>query len=58
MALSGIEALILAVPHKQYLDLDPDDIVKWAGGPIAVIDAFGILNYKQIRRCFELGCDV
>jgi len=58
VALSGIEALILAVPHKQYLDLDPDDIVKWAGGPIAVIDAFGILNYKQIRRCFELGCDV
>jgi hypothetical protein len=58
VALSGIEALILAVPHKQYLDLDPDDIVKWAGGPIAVIDAFGILNDTQIRKYFELGCEV
>jgi len=58
VALSGVEALILAVPHKQYLDLNPDDLVKWAGGPIAVIDAFGILNDEQIRRYFELGCEV
>jgi len=58
VALSGVEALILAVPHKQYLDLNPDDMVKWAGGPIAMIDAFGILNDDQIRRYFELGCEV
>ncbi len=57
-ALSGVEALILAVPHKQYLDLNPDNMVKWAGGPIAVIDAFGILTDDQIRRYFELGCEV
>ena len=56
--MKGAEAVILAVPHKQYLDLDPDDMVKWAGGPIAVIDAFGILNDDQIRRYFELGCEV
>jgi hypothetical protein len=58
VALSGVEALILAVPHKQYLDLSPGDMVKWAGGPIAVIDAFGILTDDQIRRYFELGCEV
>jgi UDP-N-acetyl-D-mannosaminuronate dehydrogenase len=57
-ALSGVEALILAVPHKQYLDLNTDDLVNWAGGPIAIIDAFGILNDDQIRRYFELGCEV
>jgi len=57
-ALKGVEALILAVPHAQYLDLKPDDIVKWAGGPIAVIDAFGILDDKKIKRYFELGCEV
>lgn len=57
-ALKGIEALILAVPHAPYLDLKPDDIVKWAGGPIAVVDAFGILSDDQIRRYFELGCEV
>lgn len=57
-ALKGVDALILAVPHSEYLKLDPDDIVKWAGGPIAVVDAFGILPDDKIRRYFELGCEV
>ncbi len=57
-SMKGAEAVILAVPHKQYLDLNPDDMIKWAGGPIAVIDAFGILNDAQIRHYFELGCEV
>ncbi|MCX6287089.1 MAG: GDP-mannose dehydrogenase [Bacteroidetes bacterium] len=57
-SLKGVDALILAVPHTHYLNLDPDDIVKWAGGPIAVVDAFGILDDARIRRYFELGCEV
>ncbi|MDD4604658.1 MAG: UDP binding domain-containing protein [Bacteroidales bacterium] len=57
-SLQGVEALILAVPHHDYLNLDPDQIVKWAGGPIAVIDAFGILKDDQIRRYFQLGGEV
>jgi UDP-N-acetyl-D-glucosamine dehydrogenase len=57
-ALKGVEALILAVPHEEYINLNPDDIVKWAGQPIAVIDCFGILTDENIRRYFELGCEV
>jgi UDP-N-acetyl-D-mannosaminuronate dehydrogenase len=57
-ALKGAEALILAVPHEEYKNLNPDDIVKWAGQPIAVIDCFGILTDDNIRRYFELGCEV
>jgi nucleotide sugar dehydrogenase len=57
-ALARIEALILAVPHTGYLNLDPDRIVEWAGGPIAIIDAFGILSDDKIRRYFALGCEV
>ncbi len=57
-SLAGVEALILAVPHAPYLALSPDDVIRWAGAPIAVIDCFGILNDQQIRRYFELGCDV
>jgi len=57
-AIKGVEALILAVPHAPYLRLDPEDIVKWAGGPIAIIDAFGILTDEQIRNYFKLGCEV
>jgi hypothetical protein len=58
MAIKGVAALILAVPHKQYLDLDPKKIVEWAGGPIAIIDCFGILEDEKIRKYFELGCEV
>ncbi|MCD4744978.1 MAG: hypothetical protein K8R58_01615, partial [Bacteroidales bacterium] len=57
-ALKGVEAVILAVPHAEYLELSPDDIVKWAGSKIAVIDCFGILSDDKIRRYFELGCEV
>jgi len=57
-ALNGVEALILAVPHSPYMDLDPDKIVEWADGPIAVIDCFGILDDDKIRRYFELDCEV
>jgi len=57
-SLKGVEAVIFAVPHDEYKDLDPDDIVKWAGAPIAVIDAFGMLSDEKIKRYFELGCEV
>lgn len=57
-ALRGVEAVILAVPHAPYLGLAPDAVVGWAGKPIAVIDCFGILDDGQIRRYFELGCEV
>ncbi|MCE5326402.1 MAG: hypothetical protein LLG01_08280 [Planctomycetaceae bacterium] len=57
-ALKGAEAVILAVPHSPYLKLTPDDVVKMAGAPLAVIDCFGILTDDQIRRYFELGCEV
>jgi nucleotide sugar dehydrogenase len=57
-ALGGAEALILAVPHEEYRDLDPDAIVRMAGDPIAVIDCFGLLDDAKIRRYFELGCEV
>lgn len=56
--LAGAEALVLAVRHKPYLDLSPDDVVKWAGAPLAVVDCFGMLGDEKIRRYFELGCEV
>ena len=56
--LKGIDALVLAVRHEQYLKLSPDEIVRTAGKPIAVIDCFGILNDDQICRYLELGCEV
>jgi len=57
-ALYGADTVIFAVRHKHYLSLDPDEIVKYANGPIAVIDCFGILDDEKIERYFQLGCEV
>jgi hypothetical protein len=57
-ALRDVDVVIFAVRHKHYLALEPDDVVKWAGGPMAVIDCYGILDDEKIQRYFELGCEV
>jgi nucleotide sugar dehydrogenase len=57
-ALKGAEAVIFAVPHRQYLDLRPEDVVKWAGRKLSVVDGYGVLGDDAIRRYFELGCEV
>ncbi len=57
-ALNHAEAVIFAVPHKAYLHLDPDEVVRTIGQPAAIIDCFGILTDEKIKRYFELGCEV
>jgi len=57
-AFRGADAVIFAVRHKQYLDLDPDGVVKMIGNTAAIVDCFGILDDLKIRRYFELGCEV
>ena len=57
-AIEGSDAVIFAVRHKLYLELEPDEVVKMAGAPLAVIDCFGILDDAKIERYFELGCEV
>jgi nucleotide sugar dehydrogenase len=57
-ALQFADAVIFAVRHQEYLELDPDEVVKMIGRPAAVIDCFGVLDDEKIRRYFELGCEV
>jgi nucleotide sugar dehydrogenase len=57
-ALVQADAVVLAVRHEAYLNLNPDDVVAMTGQPAAIIDCFGILNDDAIRRYFELGCEV
>jgi UDP-N-acetyl-D-glucosamine dehydrogenase len=57
-SLKGTDAVVLAVRHKDYLNLKPDDVVKMVGSPAAIIDCFGILDDETIRLYFELGCEV
>ena len=50
-ALKDMAAVILAVPHEPYLKLDPEKIVEWAGGPLAVVDCFGQMSLQHRRGC-------
>jgi nucleotide sugar dehydrogenase len=58
IALKGADAVILAVPHEAYLNLDPTEVVKTICQPAAIIDCFGILSDEEIRHYFSLGCEV
>jgi UDP-N-acetyl-D-glucosamine dehydrogenase len=57
-AMLGVKVIVLAVRHSQYLALDPDEVVRAAGRPIALIDCFMLLDDTKIRRYLELGCEV
>jgi UDP-N-acetyl-D-glucosamine dehydrogenase len=57
-SMNNVDAIILAVKHKPYLNLDPEEVVKSVGKPCAIIDCFAILNDDLIRKYFELGCEV
>jgi UDP-N-acetyl-D-mannosaminuronate dehydrogenase len=56
--LEQADAVVFAVRHQAYLRLDPDEIVRMTGRPVAIIDCFGMLDDSTIRRYFELGCEV
>jgi UDP-N-acetyl-D-glucosamine dehydrogenase len=57
-ALRDVDAVILAVRHRQYREFSPKDILEMTGRPVAIIDCFGILDDDQIRQYFEFGCEV
>jgi nucleotide sugar dehydrogenase len=57
-ALEGVDAVVMAVRHEEYMNLVPDDVVRMVGNPCAIIDCFGILDDDAIKRYFELECEV
>jgi nucleotide sugar dehydrogenase len=57
-SLESVDAVILAVRHRAYQKLTPEEILRMSGRPLAVIDCFGILDDSKISRFFELGCEV
>jgi UDP-N-acetyl-D-mannosaminuronate dehydrogenase len=57
-AMKGVDAIVLAVRHSLYLDMDPERVVAAVGKPFAMVDCFLMLDDRRIRRYLELGCEV
>jgi nucleotide sugar dehydrogenase len=57
-SLSGVDAVVLAVPHSDYLQMKPEEVISQVGEACAIIDCFCILNDEEIKKYLELGCDV
>jgi len=56
--LQGADAVVFAVRHQEYLNLEPEKVVRMIGGHAAIVDCFGILDDNKIERFFDLGCEV
>jgi len=56
--LADVDAVVLAVRHRQYMELTPEKVLAMTKGPVAVIDCFGILDDTAIQRYIELDCEV
>ena len=57
-SMKGVKAIVLAVPHSQYLSLDPEKVFQTVGKPFAIIDCFCILDDEEILHYLQLGCEV
>jgi len=57
-ALKDVDGVIFAVRHKHYLKINPKNLVKMVGRPVAIIDCFGILSDAKIKKYLKLGCVV
>ncbi len=57
-SLQGADAVVFAVRHAPYLELQPEEVVEAIGKPAAIVDAFGILDDDKIKRYLQLGCEV
>jgi len=54
----GLGRILLAVHLDDYPSIDPDEGSLMTRHSVALIDCFGILNDKKIKRYFCLCCDV
>ncbi len=57
-SLKGVDAVILAVRHDAYKDLEPEQFIAMIGNPAVIIDCFAMLSDDQIKTFFAAGYEV
>ncbi len=53
-----VDCVIFAVPHEEYLNIEPSSLVEMVGKPVAIVDCFCILSDAKIKEYLRLGCEV
>ena len=56
--LKGGDAVVFAVGHTVYLDLDPQYVVRASGGTPLIVDCSDFLTDEKIRSYLAAGCSV
>ncbi|MEM2058781.1 MAG: GDP-mannose dehydrogenase, partial [Thermoproteota archaeon] len=56
--VKGVDALVFAVRHSVYLQLEPMDVLRRNGGTPAIVDSFNIIDDNKIIEYLKSGCAV
>ncbi|MGQ9597558.1 MAG: nucleotide sugar dehydrogenase [Thermoproteota archaeon] len=56
--IKGADAIVFAVRHKDYLRLEPKEVLRMNGGVPAIVDAFNIIDDDGIMEYLRNGCSV
>ena len=56
--LPEAEVVVFAVGHKEYIDLDPKELVEKCNTKPLIIDTSNFLTDEKIKQYLELGCKV
>lgn len=55
LAMHGADAIVLAVGHQEYFSLEPPDLLRLCGGPVAIVDAWNVLNDAKAASLRDAG---
>ena len=57
-SLKDADAVVFAVGHEEYVQLNPGDVVKATGKTPAIIDTQNLIDDGRIKEYLRLGCEV
>ncbi|MGD9217307.1 MAG: UDP binding domain-containing protein [Desulfobacteraceae bacterium] len=56
-ALKNADAVVFAVNHLEYKNLNPQEVIQMVGRPVAVVDCFGMMDDEKIKTYVRHGCE-
>lgn len=53
-----LHAVVFAIPHAEFQSIEPESLVRHAGGPIPIVDAQRVISDANIGHYQRLGCEL